>query len=59
MDFMSEGLILLSNDGDLTRYLELPSSKFVRIYEVIVKGPVRARLIIIRVMSIACSSIVN
>lgn len=40
LDFMSEGLILLSNDGDLTRYFELPSSKFVRVYEVIVKGPI-------------------
>jgi len=38
--FLSEGLLLLTNDGDIARYLELPSSKIERKYEVIVKGNV-------------------
>jgi len=38
LDFLSEGLLLLSNDGDLSRYLELPSSKITRKYEIHVKG---------------------
>jgi 23S rRNA pseudouridine2605 synthase len=38
LDFLSEGLLLLSNDGDLSRYLELPSSKITRKYEIQVRG---------------------
>lgn len=32
LDFMTEGLLLLTNDGELKRKLELPSSKVIRTY---------------------------
>ena len=38
LDLNSEGLLLLTNDGDLKRKLELPSSKIVRSYRVRGKG---------------------
>ena len=38
LDLNSEGLLLLTNDGDLKRTLELPSSKIVRSYRVRAKG---------------------
>jgi 23S rRNA pseudouridine2605 synthase len=38
LDFNSEGLLLLTNDGNLSRYLELPSTGWVRRYRVKVKG---------------------
>ena len=38
LDLNSEGLLLLTNDGDLKRKLELPSSKIVRTYRVRAKG---------------------
>ena len=38
MDFNSEGLLLLTNSGSLSRYLELPKNSFVREYKVKVKG---------------------
>ena len=34
LDFMSEGLILLTNNGDYSRYLEHPSSNIERTYRV-------------------------
>lgn len=34
LDFNSEGLILLTNDGELARFLELPANKVVRGYRV-------------------------
>tara|TARA_B100001769_G_C21861893_1_gene466730 strand:- start:19 stop:702 length:684 start_codon:yes stop_codon:yes gene_type:complete len=40
LDFMSEGLILLTNKGDFARKLELPSSNFERIYRVCIRGKV-------------------
>jgi len=40
LDFGTEGLIILTNDGDLARHLELPSSGLERVYEVHVKGVV-------------------
>ena len=40
LDLNSEGLLLLTNDGDLKRKLELPSSKIVRSYRVRAKGVV-------------------
>ncbi len=40
LDMNSEGLLLLTNDGDLSRYLELPSTKWVRRYRVRVHGKV-------------------
>jgi 16S rRNA uridine-516 pseudouridylate synthase and related pseudouridylate synthases len=32
LDFMSEGLLLLNNNGDFARKLEIPKSKYERIY---------------------------
>ena len=40
LDYMSEGLILLTNNGDFARKLELPASNFLRVYRVSVKGDV-------------------
>jgi len=37
---MSEGLILLTNNGDLARHLEHPSSGYKRIYELELFGEV-------------------
>ena len=38
LDLNSEGLLLLTNDGELKRYLELPSTGWLRRYRVRVKG---------------------
>ena len=38
LDFMSEGLLLLTNNGDYARKLELPKSNYERVYRVCVKG---------------------
>ena len=35
LDYNSEGIILLTNDGDLARVLELPHNKLERTYMVI------------------------
>ena len=40
LDYMSEGLILLTNNGDFARKLELPSSNISRVYRVCVKGKI-------------------
>ena len=40
LDFMSEGLLLFTNNGELARKYELPSSNITRIYRVCVKGNV-------------------
>jgi len=40
LDFMSEGLILFTNNGDYSRSLELPSTGYVRIYRVCIKGKI-------------------
>jgi 23S rRNA pseudouridine2605 synthase len=40
LDFNSEGLILLTNDGALARHLELPSTGWIRRYRVRVHGRV-------------------
>lgn len=34
LDFNSEGLLLLTNSGDLARQLEMPSNKYIRVYKV-------------------------
>ena len=38
LDYFSEGLILLTNNGDFSRKLELPSSKYERVYRVCIRG---------------------
>src|ERR1043165_8810413 len=40
LDLNSEGLLLLTNDGDLSRRLELPATGWVRRYRVRVNGTV-------------------
>tara|TARA_B100000029_G_scaffold55781_3_gene50597 strand:- start:11928 stop:12668 length:741 start_codon:yes stop_codon:yes gene_type:complete len=38
LDYNSEGLLILSSDGEITRELELPKNKFERKYEIIITG---------------------
>ena len=38
LDFNSEGLLILTNNGDFSRFLELPSNQFLRTYKVRVHG---------------------
>ena len=45
LDYMSEGLLLLTNNGDYARKLELPSSNILRIYKVCVKGDIKLNMI--------------
>lgn len=45
LDFNSEGLILLTNDGELARKLELPSTGWVRRYRVRVFGQYEENLL--------------
>ena len=40
LDYMSEGLLLFTNNGDFARKLELPSSNYKRIYKVSIRGNV-------------------
>jgi 23S rRNA pseudouridine2605 synthase len=42
LDLNSEGLLLLTNDGGLARYLELPSNALKRCYRMRLHGPVNA-----------------
>jgi 23S rRNA pseudouridine2605 synthase len=42
LDFMSEGLLLLTNDGGLARRLELPANGWIRRYRARVHGVVEA-----------------
>ncbi len=41
LDIASEGLLLLTNDGELKRFLELPANALARLYRVRVFGQVR------------------
>ncbi len=43
LDLNTEGLLLLTNDGELSRYLELPTTGWRRKYRVRVHGHVEAR----------------
>ena len=45
LDFMSEGLLLLTNNGDFARKLELPSSDVLRIYRLCIKGNINDSMI--------------
>ena len=38
LDYNSEGLMILTNNGELKRYLEIPKNKFERVYKVKIKG---------------------
>jgi 23S rRNA pseudouridine2605 synthase len=38
LDYNTEGLLLLTNDGDLKRTLELPRNQYMRTYSVRIKG---------------------
>ena len=40
LDFMSEGLILFTNNGDFARKYELPSSNILRVYRVCINGAI-------------------
>ncbi|MEG8098651.1 rRNA pseudouridine synthase [Candidatus Liberibacter brunswickensis] len=40
LDINTEGLLLLTNDGGLSRILELPSTQWLRVYRVRVYGPI-------------------
>ena len=40
LDFMTEGLLLFTNNGDYARKLELPNSNIERTYKVLIKGKV-------------------
>jgi 23S rRNA pseudouridine2605 synthase len=42
LDINSEGLLLLTNDGGLARYLELPANALKRCYRMRLHGPVNA-----------------
>lgn len=44
LDYLSEGLLLLTNDGGLVRQLELPINKIPRVYRVRVYGTVEPKL---------------
>jgi hypothetical protein len=41
LDFNTEGLLLLTNDGDYARQLEHPKSEIPRVYRALVRGNVR------------------
>ena len=43
LDFMSEGLILLTNNGDYSRKLELPDKGYERIYRVCIRGKIEKK----------------
>ena len=43
LDFMSEGLILLTNNGDYSRKLELPNKGYERIYRVCIRGKIEKK----------------
>jgi len=40
LDFMSEGLLLFTNNGDFARKLELPKSNYERVYRVCIRGKI-------------------
>ena len=43
LDFMSEGLLLLTNNGDYSRNLELPSNGYERVYRVCINGQIEKK----------------
>lgn len=45
LDYNSEGLLLLTNNGDIKRYFELPENNFERSYKVKVQGKIDDKII--------------
>ena len=45
LDYMSEGLILLTNNGDFARKMELPSSNILRVYSINIRGKIDKEII--------------
>ncbi len=45
LDFNSEGLLLLTNDGDFARRMELPQNKIPRVYKVRVFGYMKKNIL--------------
>jgi len=45
LDFMSEGLLLLTNDGELAQSILHPSQRIIKTYEVLVREPVSPKLL--------------
>jgi 23S rRNA pseudouridine2605 synthase len=45
LDFNSEGLLILTNNGDLKRHYELPKNNYERTYRVRVQGKIDERII--------------
>ncbi|MDC0057613.1 pseudouridine synthase [Pelagibacteraceae bacterium] len=43
LDFMSEGLLLLTNNGDYSRKLELPNTGYERIYRLCIRGQIEKK----------------
>ena len=43
LDYMSEGLILFTNNGDFARQYELPSSNILRVYRVCLNGNIEQK----------------
>ena len=48
LDFNSEGLLLLTNNGDFARKLELPQNKFQRTYKVRIFGTIDNKMILLK-----------
>ena len=42
LDYMSEGLLLFTNNGDFARKLELPKSNYERIYRICIRGKIES-----------------
>ena len=45
LDYNSEGLIILTNNGDIKRNFELPKNNYERVYRVRVQGRINSRII--------------
>jgi len=43
LDYMSEGLLLLTNNGDYSRTLELPKKAYERIYRICLRGQIEKK----------------
>ena len=46
LDFMSEGILLFTNNGDFARKYELPSSNMLRVYRVCINGKIQTNKLI-------------